>query len=93
MKTNTQLWENLNDWYPERIGFVNADEVEHIKKSLALDGRDIVSLRNMRDTVVMLWMIDDAYSPNREMVMQKNDRMSAVTAVIDSMIFELGGEV
>jgi hypothetical protein len=93
MKTNTKLWENLINWYPEQMGIISKKEVDFVKKSLELEGRDITSLRNMRDTVVLLWIIEDSNTESFEVRTKKTDRMSAVTAVIDSMIIKLGGEV
>ena len=95
MLTNTQMMEKLKDWYPKTIGIANIKEIYHINEVLELDGRDITSLRNLRDTVVMMWMIDDAYMPidDANLRMKKNDRMSAITGIIDTKIFNLGGEV
>lgn len=86
MKTNFQMLRELLEVYkPEQRGFLNTNEVELIKQMLCIDKMDILQLRNLRDfTVVHL---------GRSEKMEDWDRMSAITHVIDSRIFDLGGEV
>ena len=86
MKTNylmiTELWKK---YYPQTRGFVNSYEQKLIKDTLHLKEMDILALRNLRDFVV-LYM---GHSENTN----DWDKMSAITYVIDSCIFDLGYEV
>ena len=86
MKTNFQMLRELLEVYkPEQRGFLNQYEVELIKNTLCIDEMDILQLRNLRDFTVLHL----SRSEKREDL----DKMSAITHVIDSRIFGLGGEV
>ena len=86
MKTNFQMLRELLEVYkPEQRGFLNKYEVELIKQTLCIDEMDILQLRNLRDFTVL--------HLGRSEKMEDWDRMSAITHVIDTRIFDLGGEV
>ena len=86
MKTNFQmLRELLEVYHPEEIGFLNKHEIMLIKQTLCIEEMDILQLRNLRDFTVL--------HLGRSEKMEDWDRMSAITHVIDSRIFDLGGEV
>lgn len=63
-------------------------EIYHINKTLCLDEMDVLQLRNLRDMVVMYYTIREKY-----MNIDTMDKTSAITAVIDNKIFNLGAEV
>jgi hypothetical protein len=87
MKTNhLMLKELLEKYRPKERGILNHDEYELIKKTLCLEGMDILALRNLRDyTVTSL--------SKHEAKMEDWDKMSAITHCIDIQIAKLGGEV
>ena len=86
MKTNFQMLRELLEVYnPEQRGFLNKYEVELIKQTLCIDDMDILQLRNLRDFTVL--------HLSRSEKREDWDRMSAITHIIDSKIFDLGGEV
>lgn len=86
MKTNhLMLKELLEQYHPNTKGLINGDEHTLIRKTLCLDGMDILALRNLRDYVVV--------SLSRSEKMEDWDRMSAITYCIDWQICEIGGEV
>lgn len=60
-----------------------------IRQALHLDRRDILDLRNLRDFVIVF------FDKDREKVefWENMDKMSAITAMIDQKIWELGGEI
>lgn len=86
MKTNfLMLRELLEQYTPAHRGIANRDEIQLIESKLCLKEMDILQLRNLRDfTVLHLGRSEDLVDW---------DRMSAITYIIDSHIFELGGEV
>lgn len=87
MKTNHLMLKELLETYcPKQRGILDHDEYELIKKTLCLEGMDIIALRNLRDyTVVSL--------SKPEAKMEDWDKMSAITHCIDIQITKLGGEV
>ena len=86
MKTNFQMLRELLEVYkPEERGFLNKYENELITQTLCLNEMDILQLRNLRDFTVL--------HLGRSEKREDWDRMSAITHVIDSRIFDLGGEV
>ena len=85
-KTNMQMLKELLEVYkPKEPCFVNGDEARVIREKLELDERDVISLRNMRDTVVLALGI--------KATPEDTDRMSAITYIIDDAILNKGGEV
>lgn len=90
-QTNYHALQTLLEQYtPERSGFVSAAQLKMIKKELEIENRDVMSLRNLRDFVVLYCSM---LSLNREDKLLNMDRISAITAVIDSQIVKLGGKV
>ena len=97
MKTNFQmLRELLEVYHPEEIGFLNKHEIMLIKQTLCIEEMDILQLRNLRDfTVLQLRNLRDftVLHLGRSEKREDWDRMSAIIHIIDSRIFDLGGEV
>ena len=93
-ETNYQLIKKLFETFvPKNYGFLLASEVKTISKDLQLNNRDILSLRNLRDSVVMYSCILDDSNTNNKESLKLMDKVSAITSVIDNKIFNLGGEV
>ena len=96
METNFQMLKRLyREFKPENKGFLSGTEVEKIESYLYLnDRRDILDLRNLRDFTVMYFsQLKRDCDRASEKFDDLMDLVSGVTAVIDSHIFELGGEV
>ena len=88
--TNFQnLKELLKGYTPETYGIVTTEECNLIRSSLELEGMGIIDLRNLRDFVVLFFSRKD----EAKVDMADLDRMSAITAVIDTEIIKWGGEV
>lgn len=90
MKTNFQMIRGLNKKYdamPHKRGFASKEEVELITDTLCLKEMDILQLRNLRDFVVLFL---DSSDTDR---IDRMDKISAITSVIDHNIFMKGGEV
>ena len=86
MNTNLQmLKELLNIYHPRETGVVWSDECWVIVDTLHLAEMDVLQLRNMRDLVVIFL--------GQKQDIESWDKMRAITEVIDSIIFNLGGEV
>lgn len=102
IKTNFEgVKEVLNYWQTMpniKRGFIDAAQVEFIKMALELNnkscGRDILSCRNLRDFVCVFFSVK-----LQEVNLPRTDEdllidcLSAITAVIDEVIFTDGGEV
>lgn len=85
MNTNFQMVKELMKKYnSEAEGFVSGKEQKLIKETLCLAEMDVLALRNLRDFVVMFFSHKDEGG---------YDKMSAITYVIDTEIFNRGGEV
>lgn len=95
--TNFQMLRTLKDFIPKNKGILDGDEVEKIESALCIKERDnILDLRNLRDFVVCFYgRKADEYEHNYDIdgEMTIRDIISGITAVIDSRIFALGGEV
>ena len=100
MKTNYEMIYELNESFtPEQRHITTIKEINYINKTLELDDRDILDLRNLRDMVVMF--LDNEYmrkfisaeSGTDVSIINIMDKMSAITNVIDLKISNLGGEV
>ena len=87
MKTDLELIRNDKEWYPKRFGIISRDEVRHIEEAYEINGRNEVSLRNLRNTVVMY------DSLNEKSCIKDIDKVSAITAVIDYRLVAMGCEV
>lgn len=86
----------LEVYHPEVRGFVSAKEEALIIRTLHLDQRDILDLRNLRDFVVLFLSkgdIPDGHGcSTQEQEMENMDKMSAITCIIDHKIWSLGGK-
>jgi hypothetical protein len=79
------LRELLEKYHPKEKFIFSDGEQELIKQTLCINEMDILTLRNLRDFVVLyLGRSEDS---------EDLDRMSAITYCIDARIYELGGEV
>lgn len=89
METNFTMIKKFmrGGFKPKAFGIISNDEVKVVQNALKIEGRDVMDLRNLRDMVVLYHMHYDDES------MESFDRLSAVTAVIDEAIYDLGGEV
>lgn len=91
MKTNFQMLRELNKEYtPKERGVVTMAEVYQINKALCLDEMDKLQLRNLRDFVVMYFTLNNI-GDNYDRV--ADDKMSAITSVIDQKLWNMGAEV
>lgn len=92
MDTNVKMVRNLWDNYsPESRGLLTQNERNLITSSLHLEEMDVLQLRNLRDTVVLL--SHDFKSENLNEDMKRMDKVSAITSVIDLFIFKQNAEV
>ena len=90
MNTNFQmLRELLEQYHPQKRGFILDDEMELIENILHLKEMNIFALRNLRDFTV-LFLSREA---KENETIENLDKMSAITYVIDTEILEKGGEV
>lgn len=89
MKTNFQLIKDLDAFTPRERGILDSSEVAFIKTTLCLDEMDELGLRNLRDMVVMVY--DRKMDDGNAIVLM--DKLSGITAVIDSVLFAKGCEV
>lgn len=87
MRTDLEMIRNDKEWYPKRFGIISRDEVKHIEEAYEINGRNEVSLRNLRNTVVMY----DSLNENPRI--KDIDKVSAITAVIDHRLVAMGCEV
>lgn len=69
---------------PNTRGVSTAEEIKLIKDRLELPRRTILSLRNLRNTVVMM---STFFGDNA------SDKISAITYIIDTELFNKGAEV
>lgn len=90
-KTDFQMLKELQDFFPETIGIISGEERELIEKVLEIKKRDVLSLRNLRNFVVLFY--DRERDATHEDMIRDRDKMSAICAVIDSALFALGAEV
>lgn len=90
MKSNYLMLKDLQEWMPNRRGIISAEEIQTIKETLHISEMDNLGLQNLRDFVVLYYSHkgDDYTSHFNQM-----DKMSAITAVIDSVKAERGLEV
>lgn len=81
-KTNfTMVKELMGKYKPAARRFVSTEEVALIKETLQLEDATELELRNMRDFVVAALGRDSD---------EEWDKMSAITHVIDRVLFERG---
>ena len=93
MKTNFQNLRELDKQYTPAVrGMINPVEICTIKRVLEMRDMTEIELRNLRDFVVMF------YSKNTDIedmdkMLNRMDKLSAITAVIDSELLDKGYEV
>lgn len=83
--------ELMNTFHPEKSGFCTGEEVSFVKSALCLEDRDLLSLQNLRDFVVLYLSSLEEKNPDRRMEIM--DIMSAITSIIDTEKLKKGGEV
>lgn len=79
-ETNFKLLQGIKDWYPEETGFLSADEMNFLTDKLQLKQMNRLELQNLRDTVVMMYQINQKENYGN---LKESDRMSALTGIID----------
>ena len=94
MNTNFQMVrELLEQYHPQKRGFILDDEMELIENILHLKEMDILALRNLRDFMVLFLSREAKENEITENIIENLDKMSAITFVIDMKITQKGGEV
>lgn len=89
----TEQLRKLNKLYtPQERGFCSKEEIELITGILQLNTLDIDGLRNMRDMTVLFLSPKKKQEYNEEVMVQE-DKVSAICAVIDNILFKKGEEV
>lgn len=94
MKTDFEMLRELKKTYGNQkheFGIFTGDEATLIQETLCLDDRDILSLRNLRNFAVLFWKGKD--TDDFDLMMKLSDEISAITYLIDSKIWEKGGDV
>ena len=94
MKTDFEMLRELKKTdgnQKHERGMLTRDEATLISETLCLDDRDILSLRNLRNFAVLFWKGKD--TDDFDLRMKLSDEISAITYLIDSKIWEKGGEV
>ena len=85
----------LEAFTPVCHGILSNDEIQMIQKYLCIQDRSVISLRNLRDFVV-LFLADKAdierRNGNNEKFFQLMDIQSGIVSVIDQQIWNLSGE-
>lgn len=93
MKTNFQTMMELKDWYPAERSFISGEEMDFVSEKFNLAERSIIELRNLRDFVVLWNNRKGVDYEDIHQEMKEIDKMSALCGVIDSEIWNRGGEV
>ena len=85
----------LEAFTPVCHGILSSDEIRMIQEHLCIQSRSVMSLRNLRDFVV-LFLADKAdierRNGNNEEFFQLMDIQSGIVSVIDQQIWNLSGE-
>ena len=95
MTTKTDYEEALDlrtKYIPLRRGIVSDAESRTISEVLELENRTMIELRNIRNTVVMVYgqLVDSAREENKmDDVMRLLDAMSGAACVIDSRLMTM----
>lgn len=93
MRTDYEMIHELCFWKnfkPAKRHVISMNEIYEVNSSLELDGRNELSLRNLRNTVVMYFEITKTDDDN---MFDYMDLLSAITSVIDSKLANIGAEV
>lgn len=85
-ETDFNLVRKLNDYEPENSLFTSETEVKQIENTLQIRERDLLSLRNLRNCVVMNHTIRRLNKDNPSI-----KGLMSITTVIDAHILKLGG--
>lgn len=92
-KTNFEMVKELQNWYPEEMHFISGEEVEYITKVMELKERRTLDLRNLRDFTVLYYNhVKDMHQENKDWdsFTKEDDKLSAITAVIDQELSNRG---
>lgn len=90
MRTDFEMIRDLEKRFtPKNRGFISEKEVILIKETLEIENRDELSLRNLRNFTVLYMGKEDGDEDCKE-AMAKMDKMSAITAVIDDRLWNIG---
>ncbi|MGE4353515.1 MAG: hypothetical protein AB7D36_05475 [Oscillospiraceae bacterium] len=94
-KTNfQQIVELLKEFHPAHRGIIGMSEIRHVSKALNIEQRSILDLRNLRDFVVLyVRNCHNGEKASYYKLSEYDDKMSAITAVIEDRIMLMGGEV
>lgn len=93
MRTNFENIKALEENYtPKRRGTVSASEILMIKYWLQIREMSVLELRNLRDFVVMFYSIQENIEDTEKMI-DRMDKMSAITHVIDSELLNREVEI
>lgn len=93
MNTNFQNIKELDKQYtPSVRGVINPVEILTIKRVLEIRDMTEVELRNLRDFVVIFYTKNEDIN-NFEKMIERMDKMSAITYVIDSELLDRGYEI
>jgi hypothetical protein len=93
MRTNFENIKALEENYiPKRRGVVSASEILMIKYWLQIREMSVLELRNLRDFVVMFYSIQENIEDTEKMI-DRIDKMSAITHVIDSELLNREVEI
>ena len=84
------LREFVPGFSPKNHGILLQNEIEEIETALHIKDRNLMSLQNLRDFVVMYFDILEEKSDDRRKTM---DIMSGIVSVIDGAKISLGGDV
>lgn len=91
MTNNTNLFnlkQLLEVYDPKTKGILTEEEVKTIKENLEIESMDLLELYNLRDFVVLYLSSHDDHNLSDTM-----NKMSAITSVIDEVIFNKGGNI
>ena len=94
LNTNFQMLRALlKGFKPEERGILSAKEHKEILDALHINEMDILQLRNLRDFTVLFLSTKMEDKNEKIPALDTMDICSAITAVIDDRIFDLGGEI
>lgn len=89
METFYQRIKKLDEKYtPRKRGFAMNEEIELIKSTLELEELSVFDLRNIRDMTVLYFSASEEGDVHERI--QNMDKLSAITTVIDSILFTKG---
>ena len=94
-KTDYELLGGLKDYTPKDSLFTSGEEMKLIQDTLQLQDRDVLSLRNLRNYVMLCYLEKAHRYEDRfcKEAMDLSQAMYSITAVIDDAIWRAGAEV